>query len=79
VRKRFSVEQIVAVVKQAEAGVPVVEVCRRVGITEQTFETQLRHQLFQLAVLLLELLQLPDLIDLQAHKLLFPPVGAAPP
>ncbi len=36
-RKRFSVEQIVAVVKQAEAGVPVVEVCRRVGITEQTF------------------------------------------
>jgi len=37
VRKRFSVEQIVAVVKQAEAGVPVVEVCRRVGITEQTF------------------------------------------
>lgn len=37
VRKRFSVEQIVAVVKQAEAGLPVVEVCRRVGITEQTF------------------------------------------
>ena len=36
-RKRFSVEQIVAVVKQAEVGVPVVEVCRRVGITEQTF------------------------------------------
>jgi len=31
------VEQIVAVVKQAEVGVPVVEVCRRVGITEQTF------------------------------------------
>ena len=36
-RKRFSVEQIVAVVKQVEAGVPVVEVCRRVGIQEQTF------------------------------------------
>lgn len=36
-RKRFSVEQIVAVVKQAEAGLPVVEVCRRAGITEQTF------------------------------------------
>ena len=36
-RKRFSVEQIVAVVKQAEAGVPVVEVCPRVGFTEQTF------------------------------------------
>jgi putative transposase len=36
-RKRFSVEQIVAVLKQADVGVPVVEVCRQVGITEQTF------------------------------------------
>ena len=36
-RKRFSVEQMVAVLKQAEAGLPVVEVCRQVGITEQTF------------------------------------------
>jgi len=36
-RKRFSVEQIVAVLKQAEVGVPIVEVCRHVGITEQTF------------------------------------------
>lgn len=36
-RKRFSVEQIIAVLKQAEVGVPVVEVCRQVGITEQTF------------------------------------------
>jgi len=36
-RKRFSVEQIVAVLKQAEVGVPVVDVCRQVGITEQTF------------------------------------------
>jgi len=35
-RKRFSVEQIVAVLKQAEVGGPV-EVCRQVGITEQTF------------------------------------------
>jgi putative transposase len=36
-RKRFSVEQIIAVLKQAEVGVSVVEVCRQVGITEQTF------------------------------------------
>jgi putative transposase len=36
-RKRFSVEQIVAVLKQADVGVPVAEVCRQVGITEQTF------------------------------------------
>jgi putative transposase len=36
-RKRFSVEQIVAILKQAEVGVPVVEVCRQAGITEQTY------------------------------------------
>ena len=36
-RKRFSVEQIVAVLKQAEAGVPIAELIRRVGISEQTF------------------------------------------
>lgn len=36
-RKRFSVEQIVAVLKQVQVGVPVVEVCRQAGITEQTF------------------------------------------
>lgn len=34
-RKRFSVEQIVAVLKQAEVGVPVAELIRQVGITEQ--------------------------------------------
>ena len=36
-QKRFSVEQIVAVLKQAEAGVPIAELIRRVGISEQTF------------------------------------------
>jgi putative transposase len=35
-RKRFSVEQIVAVLKQAELGVPVAELIRQAGITEQT-------------------------------------------
>ena len=35
-RKRFSVEQIVAVLKQTEIGVPVAELIRQVGITEQT-------------------------------------------
>ena len=35
-RKRFSVEQIVAVLKQAELGVPVAELIRQVRITEQT-------------------------------------------
>ena len=36
-RKRFSVEQIVGVLKQAEVGVPVGELVRKVGISEQTF------------------------------------------
>lgn len=36
-QKRFSVEQIVAVLKQAEAGVPLSELLRRVGVSEQTF------------------------------------------
>lgn len=36
-RQRFSVEQILAVVKQAEQGIPVADLIRKVGITEQTF------------------------------------------
>ena len=36
-RKRFSVEQIVAILKQAEAGVPVADLIRQAGISEQTF------------------------------------------
>jgi putative transposase len=35
--KSFNVEQIVAVLKQAEAGVPLAELIRRVEISEQTF------------------------------------------
>jgi len=33
-QKRFAVEQIVAILKQAEAGLPVVELIRKVGISE---------------------------------------------
>jgi putative transposase len=36
-RKRFSVELIVAVLKQAELGMPVADVIREAGISEQTF------------------------------------------
>jgi putative transposase len=36
-KKRFSVEQIVAVLKQAELGLPVADLPRRIGISEQTF------------------------------------------
>ena len=34
---RFTEQQIVAALRQAEGGTPVVEVCRKLGITEQTF------------------------------------------
>jgi putative transposase len=36
-KKRFSVEQITSVLQQANGGVPVGDVCRQVGISEQTF------------------------------------------
>ena len=36
-KKRFSVEYITAVLQQAEAGTPVGDLCRQVGISEQTF------------------------------------------
>ena len=36
-KKRFSVEQITAVLQQAASGVPVGDLCRQVGISEQSF------------------------------------------
>jgi putative transposase len=36
-KKRLSVEQIAAVLKQAEMGLPVAGLIRQVGISEQTF------------------------------------------
>ena len=36
-KKRFSVEQIAAILKQAELGTPIAELIRQVGISEQTF------------------------------------------
>jgi putative transposase len=36
-RKRFSVEQITAVLQQVSSGMPVGDVCRQVGVSEQTF------------------------------------------
>lgn len=35
-RKRYSEEQIIAVLKEAEAGLPVGELCRKHGISEPT-------------------------------------------
>ena len=36
-KKRFSTEQIAAVLHQVEQGIPVADVCRQVGISEQSF------------------------------------------
>ncbi len=36
-KKTFSEEQIIYALRQAEGGTPVVEVCRKLGVTEQTF------------------------------------------
>jgi len=36
-RKRFTEEQIIKALKQQESGVKVQDICREVGIAEQTF------------------------------------------
>ena len=36
-RKRYTEEQIGFALRQAEAGTPPVEICRRLGVSEQTF------------------------------------------
>jgi putative transposase len=36
-KSKFTEEQIAYALRQVEAGTPVLEVCRRLGITEQTF------------------------------------------
>ena len=36
-RSKFSEQKIVGVLKQAETGVPVKELCRKLGISDQTF------------------------------------------
>ena len=36
-RKRFTEEQISFALRQAESGTPVTEICRKLGVTEQSF------------------------------------------
>lgn len=36
-KSRFSEEQIAFALRQAETGTPIVEVCRKMGVSEQTF------------------------------------------
>ena len=38
-KKRFSEEQIIGFLKQAEAGVPVKELCRQQGFSDASFYT----------------------------------------
>jgi putative transposase len=36
-KKNFTNEQMIYTLRQAEAGTPIAELCRKIGITEQTF------------------------------------------
>lgn len=36
-KSRFTPEQILQALRQAEAGTPVVEICRKLSVTETTF------------------------------------------
>ena len=36
-RSRFSEEQIISVLREQQAGIPVAEVCRKHGVSEATF------------------------------------------
>ena len=36
-RSRFTEEQIIAVLREQEAGVPTAEVCRKYGVSSATF------------------------------------------
>ncbi len=38
-RKRYTVEQIAYALRQAESGTKVIEICRKMGVSEQTFYT----------------------------------------
>ena len=38
-KRRFSEEQIIGVLKEHQAGLPVAEICRRHGISDATFYT----------------------------------------
>ena len=38
-RKRYTDEQIAYAMRQAESGTPVTEICRKLGVSQQTFYT----------------------------------------
>ena len=38
-QKRYSEEQIIHILKEAEAGMPVADVCRKHGVSDASFYT----------------------------------------
>ncbi len=36
-KKRFTEEQIITILKEADAGIPIKEVCRKYGISESSY------------------------------------------
>jgi putative transposase len=36
-KTRYSEEQIIGILKEAEAGIPIVELCRKYGISDATY------------------------------------------
>ena len=36
-RSKYSEEQIISILKEAEAGIAVIELCRKYGISDQTY------------------------------------------
>lgn len=49
-RKRYSAEQIVSILRQAELGMAVGDIMRQLGISEQTFYRSIKTRLANSAV-----------------------------
>jgi putative transposase len=70
-KERFSVEQMIGVLMQASVGVPVAEVIRKPGISEQTFYR------WKAKYAGLEVDQVRLMAQLQEENLAMPPSQAA--
>ena len=58
-KSRFTEEQIARALRQAESGTPAVEVCRKLGVSEQTF-SRWKRQFAGLGVAELRRLRQPE-------------------
>jgi len=70
-KERFSVEQMIGVPMQAQVGLPVAEVIRKPGISEQTFYR------WKAKYAGLEADQVRQMAQLQEENLAMPPSQAA--